>query len=287
MRQLAKEKITKKDPKKQLSGWLDYRSKENNPNNPKVSASLKKLQAERRHALLTRLGVIIFTSVCFILILGYFVSPKANVASVQIKGVPELNSSQIVKASGINSQDKVLGTFLKQKQYSQKLSAAFPEIESVKISTSHLNNVIFNIKEKKVIGYISEKDNHYRKILANGKVGSQTLSAKEIDKQKPIFIGYNKRASLKEDLYIYSKLPVKVQNQIKVMSGETNRPTQIIFVMNDNNVVIGNTSTIASKIKYYEKIKNQLKQPSVIDLEIGAFSRPLSNDEKNRLRIAP
>lgn len=283
---MTKKKITRKDPKKELSGWLDYRAKgNNNPSSTKVSASLKKLQAERRHALLTRLGVIIFTSACFILVLGYFVSPKANVASVQVKGAPELNSEQIVKATGISTQDKVVSSFFKQKQYSQKLSATFPEIESVNVSASHFNNLILKINEKKVIGYIFERNNQYRKILASGKVGSQTLNESEINKNKPIFIGYNKRASLKEDLDIYSKLPANIQNQIKVMSGETNRPTQIVFVMNDNNVVVGNTSTIISKIKYYEKIKKQLKEPSVIDLEIGAFSRPLTNDEKNRLRI--
>ena len=238
---MAKDKITKKDPKKELSGWLDYRSRPNNSNTAKVSASLKKLQAERRRALLTRLGVIIFTSACFIVLLGYYVSPKANVASIQIKGAPELNSKQIVKASGINAQDKILSAYLKQKDYSKILSEKFPEIESVKVTSSHLNNLILNIKEKKVIGYIYERNSQYRKILINGKVASQTLNVNEIDKKKPIFIGYNKRASLKEDLRIYSKLPTYVQDQIKVMSGETSRPTQIIFVMNDDNVVIVNT----------------------------------------------
>ena len=124
---MAKDKITKKDPKKELSGWLDYRSRPNNSNTAKVSASLKKLQAERRRALLTRLGVIIFTSACFIVLLGYYVSPKANVASIQIKGAPELNSKQIVKASGINAQDKILSAYLKQKDYS-KISVSYTHL---------------------------------------------------------------------------------------------------------------------------------------------------------------
>ena len=57
-----KDKITKKDPKKELSGWIDYKNKVNNNEKKRVSASLTKLQAERRHALLTRLGFIILFS---------------------------------------------------------------------------------------------------------------------------------------------------------------------------------------------------------------------------------
>ena len=57
---MAKKKITKKDPKQELSGWIDYKNKTNNNEKRRVSASLTKLQAERRHALLTRLGFIIF-----------------------------------------------------------------------------------------------------------------------------------------------------------------------------------------------------------------------------------
>ena len=57
---MAKRKITKKDPKKELSGWIDYKNKTNTNEKRRVSASLTKLQAERRHALLTRLGFIIW-----------------------------------------------------------------------------------------------------------------------------------------------------------------------------------------------------------------------------------
>lgn len=284
---MAKKKITRKDPHKEIAGWLDYRSKDTGTNDRKVSASLKKLQAERRHALLTRLGVIILVSTCLIVILGYFVSPKSNVGSIQIKGVPELNSTNVVKATGIEPKDKVLSLFFKQNQYSNKLSKKFPEIESVSVEVKDLNHVILNVKERKIIGYIQESNDSYRKILSNGKVGSITLPKNQIDTTKPLFIRYNKKASLKEDLEIYSELPDKIKSQIRMMSGETKRPTQIIFVMKDNNVVIGNTSNITDKFKYYTKIKAQLKEPSIVDLEIGAFSRPLTNEEKIRLGITP
>ena len=281
---MAKRKITKKDPKKELSGWIDYKNKANNNEKKRVSASLTKLQAERRHALLTRLGFIIFFSLCCILALGYYISPKANVASVQVKGAPELNSRQVVKTVGISPENKVVFCLLKGKEYSKKLSATFPEIEKVQVGVQKANHLILNIKERPVIGYIHEGDG-YRKILATGKVGSQIIASNKIDKNKPLFTGYNQKVSLSEDIKVYASLPQNIRDQVKMLSGETRRPTQIILVMKDNNIVIGNLSTIKGKMRYYDKIKSQLREPSVIDFEIGAYSRPLTQAEKVKLGL--
>lgn len=214
---MAKKKITKKDPKKELSGWIDYKNKANNNEKRRVSASLTKLQAERRHALLTRLGFIIFFSLCCILALGYYISPKANVASVQVKGAPELNSKQVVKTVDITPENKVVFCLLKGKKYSQKLSAAFPEIEKVQVGVEKTNHLILNIKERPVIGYIHEGDG-YRKILATGKVGSQVIASNKIDKSKPLFIGYNQKVSLSEDIKVYASLPQHIRDQVKMLS---------------------------------------------------------------------
>ena len=279
-----KDKITKKDPKKELSGWIDYKNKVNNNEKKRVSASLTKLQAERRHALLTRLGFIILFSLCCIFALGYYVSPKANVASVQVKGAPELNSKQVVKTANISPGNKIIFCLLKGKEYSKQLSDAFPEIEKVQVSVQNTNHLILTIKERPIIGYIHEGIG-YRKILATGKVGSQVIDKNKIDKNKPLFIGYNQKVSLSEDIKVYASLPQHIRDQVKMLSGETRRPTQIVLVMKDNNIVIGNLSTIKSKIQYYDKIKSQLKEPSVIDFEIGAYSRPLTQAEKVKLGL--
>ena len=279
-----KDKITKKDPKKEVSGWIDYKNRVNNNEKKRVSASLTKLQAERRHALLTRLGFIILFSLCCILALGYYVSPKANVASVQVKGAPELNSKQVVKTVNISPENKIVFCLLKGKEYNKQLSDAFPEIEKVQVGVKNTNHLILTIKERPVIGYIHEGTG-YRKILATGKVGSQVIDKNKIDKNKPLFIGYNQKVSLSEDIKVYASLPQHIRDQVKMLSGETRRPTQIVLVMKDNNIVIGNLSTIKSKIQYYDKIKSQLKEPSVIDFEIGAYSRPLTQAEKVKLGL--
>lgn len=55
--------------------------------------------------------------------------------------------------------------------------------------------------------------------------------------------------------------------------------------MKDGNVVIGNITTLKDKIKYYNAIKEKAGKNSLIDLEIGAFSRPLTSSEKRAYDI--
>ena len=100
-----------------------------------------------------------------------------------------------------------------------------------------------------------------------------------------MFTGYNQKVSLSEDIKVYASLPQNIRDQVKMLSGETRRPTQIILVMKDNNIVIGNLSTIKGKMRYYDKIKSQLREPSVIDFEIGSYSRPLTQAEKVKLGL--
>ncbi|MBP2057805.1 cell division protein FtsQ [Lactobacillus colini] len=277
---MANKNITRKNPKKEISGWLDYQHKSPNGRKKKVSASLKKLQAERRRALLTRLGLIIFVSLGFILVLGYFISPISNVKSVRVLGASEINSNQIVKVTGITAQDKVISTLFNKNKYNDKLKKYFPEVKSVGFHVRSMNNLVIQIKQRPAIGYVHEKDG-YRQILSDGKLSTHYVSTSKIDHSKPIFEGYSSHYQLIEDLKIYSHLSESIKNKVKMIDGNTERSTQIILVMKDNNIVIGNVSTIIDKMnKYYIPIKEQLKKPSVIDFEIGAFSREMTDKEK-------
>ncbi|MDN5989539.1 MAG: cell division protein FtsQ, partial [Lactobacillus sp.] len=64
------------------------------------------------------------------------------------------------------------------------------------------------------------------------------------------------------------------------------RKSQVILVMKDGNVIIGSTVTLKSKLKYYDEIKVKAGKNSLIDLEIGAFSRPLTSSEKKAYGVS-
>lgn len=285
---MAKKPVTKIDPRKELSPYLNHefnQQRNSRKSQTKISASLSNLQAERRRSLRRRLGLIMTVSVLAIAGLGYYISPLANISTVKIIGAEHLPAKEIVKVSKIKASDKVFDYLFQQKDLSQRLSQKYPEIQSAQVHLGHINQLILQINERKAVGYLKDGDS-YRKILDNGKIGTRALPWTKVNQDKPIFVGYNKSDELKNDLKLFNSLPNSFKNQVKLLSGNTRRNSQIILVMKDGNVVIGNTATLNSKLKYYDTIRIKAGKHSLIDLEIGAFSRPLTSSEKKAYGIS-
>lgn len=280
---MAKKPVTKIDPRKELSPYLNHefnQQKNSRKSKAKISASLSSLQAERRRSLRRRLGLIMTISILAIAALGYYISPLANISTVKVVGTTDLPVKEIVKISKIKASDKVFDYLFQQKDLSQKLSRKYPEIQSAQVYLGHVNQLILQINERKTLGYLKDGDS-YRKILDNGKLATKSVKWSQVDQDKPVFVGYSKSAPLKEDLKLFDSLPKTFKDQVKLLSGNTRRDSQVILVMKDGNVIIGNISTLKSKVKYYDTIKLKAGKNSLIDLEIGAFSRPLTSSEKN------
>ena len=280
---MAKKPVTKIDPRKELSPYLNHefnQQKNSRKSKAKISASLSSLQAERRRSLRRRLWLIMTISILAIAALGYYISPLANISTVKVVGTTDLPVKEIVKISKIKASDKVFDYLFQQKDLSQKLSRKYPEIQSAQVHLGHVNQLILQINERKTLGYLKDGDS-YRKILDNGKLATKSVKWSQVDQDKPVFVGYSKSAPLKEDLKLFDSLPKTFKDQVKLLSGNTRRDSQVILVMKDGNVIIGNISTLKSKVKYYDTIKLKAGKNSLIDLEIGAFSRPLTSSEKN------
>lgn len=286
MRQLPRKNITKIDPRKELSPYLNHQTTQNKgrKRSTKVSASLSGLKSERRKSLAKRLGIILGISIVAILMFGYYVSPLANVSSVQVEGASDLPAKEVISTSGIETCDKVFDYLFNKKKLSSKLSQKYPEIKSVDVEVKHLNHLILNVDEYPTIGYIKD-GNNYRKILTDGAIGSRALPWAKVNQEKPVFVGYNHKISLKDNLKLFNSFPKDFREKVKLLSGSGTRKTQIILVMKDGNVVIGNIATLKDKIKYYDAIKSKAGKNSLIDLEVGAFSRPLTSNEKKAYGI--
>lgn len=284
---MPKKRVTKIDPRKELSPYLNHQENQNrnHKKKSKVSASLSKLKSYRRKSLFKNLGIIVGTSLIAVLILGYYVSPLANVNNVQVVGADDLSSKKVVSSSGIKASDKLIDYRLNSKKLNSNLEKKYPEIQHVNVEISHINRLVLNVKEYPTIAYIKVKDG-YRKLLSNGKIGSNALAWSKIDQGKPLFIGYSKKTSLIDDLELFNSLPASFRNQVKLLSGSAIRKSQIILVMKDGNVVIGDISTFKQKIKYYNAIKKKAGKNSLIDLEVGAFSRPLTKSEMKAYGIS-
>ncbi|WEV71521.1 FtsQ-type POTRA domain-containing protein [Lactobacillus sp. ESL0785] len=277
---MPKKRVTKIDPKEKLSPYLDHQAGQSkNHQRDKVSDSLSKLHSERRSALIKRLGLIIVVSFVVLLGLGYYISPLASINSIRVEGADDLPPKEVVRASGIKASDKILDYLINHEEVSRQLTSKYTEVNNVNLQVKHFNQLILQINEHKTVGYI-KINNRYRKILTHGKLGTRLLPWNKVNHDRPVFVGYNHEISLKHDLQLFNSLPSDFQDQVKLLSGNTRRKSQVIFLMKDGNVVIGDISTFKAKIKLYNKIKPLVKKNSLIDLEVGALSRPLTASEK-------
>ncbi|MDF7638809.1 cell division protein FtsQ [Lactobacillus sp. ESL0791] len=279
---MGNKRVTKIDPDEKLAHYLRHQSESKNTRSHKkapLSASLKQLNAERKKALFRRLGLIISLSLLVIIVLGYYISPVADVSSIKIVGADDLPAVQIAKTADIDSSNKILHCMLTQQKLKKKLLGKYNEIKDIRLHVNGLNHLVLQIDEYPAIGYIKLK-NGYRKIITGGKLGTANLPWSEVDQSKPMFIGYDHELSLEHDIKLFNSLPAAFQEKVKLLSGNTQRASQIIFVMKDGNVVIGNAASIKDKLWYYDEIRKKAEKNSVIDMEVGVFSRPLTAKEK-------
>lgn len=286
MRQVSKRKITKIDPRKELSPYLNHQENKQKVHHKKskLSASLSKLKSERKRSLVKKMGILVGFSSLMVIGLAYYVSPIANVKSVEVKGARDISAQDLVKVAGISVKDKIIDSRFGNKYSEKNLVKKYPEIKGASFKLSGINGLVLQIQEYPTIAYIKE-NNGYRKVLSNDRLGSTLLSWSNIDQDKPLFIGYSQKTSLATDLNLFDKLPDSFRREVKLLSGKVRRKTQIIFVMKDGNVVIGDISTIKQKIKYYDAIRSKAGKNSLIDLEVGAFSRPLTKNEMKAYSI--
>lgn len=283
---MTKRKITKIDPREELSPYLNHQyNQQNKRKENKVSASLHGLRAERKKSLIKRLGSILTVSLLAVIGLGYYISPLTNIESVEIKGAADIPTKSLVKTSGIKVSDRVFDYQFRQKNLQKKLAKQYPEVKRVNVRVDHWNHLILKVNEYPTIAYLKDGD-RYRKILANGKVGSYSLPWSKVAKEKPLFVGYSHKISFKQDLKLFDSFPSSFRNKVKLLSGNATRANQIVLIMKDGNVVIGNTATLKDKIKYYDAIKTKAGKDSLIDFEVGAYSRPLTANEKKAYGIS-
>lgn len=280
-------KITKIDPREELSPYLNHESvqKKQKKRKNKVSASLHNLQTERKRSLFKRLGSILGVSILAVLGLAYYISPLTNVNSVEVKGATDLPTKEVVKNAGIKVSDRVFDYQFKPGTVQKKLSLKYPEVQKVRIKVQNWNQLILQVHEYPAVGYLKDGE-RYRKILASGKIGSQSLPWSKVEKGKPLFVGYNHQTSFKQDMAVFNDLPPKFRKKVRLLSGNTARKKQIVLVMKDGNVVIGNVATLKQKVKYYNQIKAKAGKNSLIDFELGAYSRALTPSEKKAYGIS-
>ncbi|MDO4912145.1 MAG: cell division protein FtsQ/DivIB [Lactobacillus sp.] len=281
---MSKKRVTKLDPRKQLSNYLDHRDRTQAPKTEKVSKQLSGLKAIRKRSFRRILLPLMLLFIILLIALGYYVSPLSFVSKVSFTGANDIVSDSLVKALNIKSTSKIPDLILHEGKQSKEINKKYPEIDRVKYHFDGLSGIKVQIFEAKTLAYVRESDG-YQKVLANGKMGKFILDKSMINSKYAVLLGKSNEEKTNTILKLYNKLPESFRNDVKIIDTREKRASKLIFVMKNGNLVIANTNNFLKQVKYYDAIASQTAKKSVIDMEVGAFTRALTSAEKQKYDI--
>lgn len=145
-----------------------------------------------------------------------------------------------------------------------------------------LNQIKLDLQEYSTLAYVNQNDRYY-KTLNNKKITRQSLTESQLSKSSPILVGYTGKPGLFTDSRALKAISTKLRSQTNLINGKSTCKSEIVLLMEDGSTIIGNIDTIAQRITHCLQIKSNLGNRSTVDLEIGAFSHPLTDSEEKSL----
>ena len=225
---------------------------------------LPNLKKYRNRVLLRRLLLIIGVLLIPLLFILYYVSPLSKLADVKVVGNDQVSAQSIIEHSELTTGEEIWPQYFDSEQTEQAIKKALPRVKNVRVS------------EYQEVALLAS-DNHYSPILESGVVVNEP-SDQPLE-GLPILESFSDQSKIKEVLTAYQKLSQEIRegiSQIKYTPRDSNDELLTIY-MNDGNQVIVNISNMASQMQYYPQIAKDLKEDSIIDMEVGIFTYPISN----------
>lgn len=234
---------------------------------------LRRRKANRR--------LIFLLSIFFLLIviIIYFQSPLSQIKQIEIVGSELIQEDTILFVSDLQSGDNIWK--MDKNQVKENL-LALQEMKDVDIHIRFPNDVVIQLEEYAVIGYLAD-ENDLLPILENGVILEHADRTLRID--GPILSDFQEGDILFGLVQQLSELPPEITQAISEIRYEPKETDQyhIYMFMNDGFEVNATIPTLSEKLVHYPSIVSQLDPnvKGVIDIEVGSFFKAFEmNDEE-------
>lgn len=241
---------------------------------------LPNLKAYRNQVLIRRLALIIGLLMIPLLIVLYFVSPLSRLANVVVKGNHEVSAEAILENSDLTVNEEMWPQFFERNQSVSAIKKKLPRIKNASISLSGINRFDITVTEFQEVALLAQ-DGGYAPVLENGVVLDE-ISEQPVE-GLPVLENFSAEDKIKATLSAYQELSSEIRDgvsQIKYTPRDSNDELLTLF-MNDGNQVIVNISNMVSQMQYYPQIAKDLTEDSIVDMEVGIFTYPISNTQED------
>ena len=219
---------------------------------------------------------ILVPSVLVLLLSVYLLTPLSTIKNIEVKGNSNTHADDIKQASGIQDSDYTLTLLLDKETYAERIKSNH-WIESAKINYQFPTNFTIEVKEFDIVGYYVSGEEHYP-ILSSGTVESTPVDRLNLP-ETYLTVTFNDEQQVKKLITGLSTISEDIKSQIQKIELAPSKATADLLkiTMLDTDEVLVPLSELSKKLPYYSKIKPQLSEPSVVDMEAGVYSYTIAD----------
>ena len=219
---------------------------------------------------------ILVPSVLVLLFSVYLLTPLSTIKNIEVKGNRNTQADDIKQASGIQDSDYTLALLLDKETYAERIKSNH-WIESAKIDYQFPTNFTIEVKEFDIVGYYVSGEEYYP-ILSSGAVESTPVNRLNLP-ETYLTVTFNDEQQVKELITGLSTISEDIKSQIQKIELAPSKATADLLkiTMLDTDEILVPLSELSKKLPYYSKIKPQLTEPSVVDMEAGAYSYTIAD----------
>ncbi len=260
-----KEEKSKKDDPKVKEEKKKKKEKPEKPAKPKIAP-----------VHIWRAVSILVPSVLVLLLSVYLLTPLSTIKNIDVKGNSNTQADDIKQASGIQDSDYTLALLLDKETYAERIKSNH-WIESAKIDYQFPTNFTIEVKEFDIVGYYVSGEEYYP-ILSSGTVESTPVNRLNLP-ETYLTVTFNDEQQVKELITGLSTISEDIKSQIQKIELAPSKATADLLkiTMLDTDEVLVPLSELSKKLPYYSKIKPQLTEPSVVDMEAGVYSYTIAD----------
>ena len=264
-KEVAKEESKSKETKKQNKQNKQAKKVEKKP----VKKKSAKPKIPGLHIL--RALTILFPSLLLLIVSAYLLSPYATMKDIRVEGTVQTTADDIRQASGIQDSDYTINLLLDKAKYEEQIKSNY-WVESAQLVYQFPTKFTIKVKEYDIVAYYVSGESHYP-ILSSGKVETSAVSLVSLP-ETYISVLFNDSEQIKAFTSELAQISPELKSAIQKVELAPSKVTSdlIRLTMNDSDEVLVPLSEMSKKLPYYSKIKPQLLEPSVIDMEAGIYS---------------
>ena len=214
---------------------------------------------------------ILFPSLLLLIVSAYLLSPYATMKDIRVEGTVQTTADDIRQASGIQDSDYTINLLLDKAKYEKQIKSNY-WVESAQLVYQFPTKFTIKIKEYDIVAYYVSGESHYP-ILSSGQLETSAVSLVSLP-ETYLSVFFNDSEQIKTFVSELSQISPELKAAIQKVELAPSKVTSdlIRLTMYDTDEVLVPLSEMSKKLPYYSKIKPQLSEPSVIDMEAGIYS---------------